>query len=245
MSIDGVSVTEMFQRVLADPEGKKMFSEAVALALADRRYNIDAIGTLAAAIESFRYASVHMAGKPRFPDAYQLLAFAAGKITTKGPVLEFGVFQGNTINHLARLLPSSTIYGFDSFEGLPEAWSGTSGRKGTFSLEGKLPATLDNVELVVGWFNRTLPSFLDTHEFNQISLLHIDCDIYSSAQTIFACLYNKIASGTIIVFDEYFNYPNWERHEYRAFQEFVDFRQLKYEYIGLVPSKNQVALRIL
>ena len=146
---------------------------------------------------------------------------------------------------LIRILPTSKIYGFDSFEGLPEDWSGTTGRKGTFSLEGKLPAIADNVELVVGWFNRTLPSFLDTHEFKQISLLHIDCDIYSSAQTVFAMLHEKIASGTIIVFDEYFNYPLWERHEYRAFQDFVDFRQVKYEYIGLVPSKEQVAVRIL
>jgi predicted O-methyltransferase YrrM len=73
----------------------------------------------------------------------------------------------------------------------------------------------------------------------------VDCDLYSSTQTVFAHLHPKIAPGTIIVFDEYFNYPTWERHEFRAFQEYVRFRQVRYEYIGLVPSSQQVAVRIL
>ena len=93
-----MSANAMFERVLANPEGKKIFADAVALALASRRYDIDTVGSLAAAIDSFKYAAVHMAGKPRFEDSYQLLKFAADKITTNGPVLEFGVFQGGTIN---------------------------------------------------------------------------------------------------------------------------------------------------
>ena len=34
--------------------------------------------------------------------------------------------------------------------------------------------------------------------------------------------------GTVILFDEYFNFPNWERHEFKAFQEFVEKYGIKY-----------------
>ena len=34
------------------------------------------------------------------------------------------------------------------------------------------------IEWVVGWFNETLPGFLEKHPQN-ISFVHIDCDIYS------------------------------------------------------------------
>ncbi|MEA2981509.1 MAG: hypothetical protein QOF09_3332, partial [Alphaproteobacteria bacterium] len=37
--------------------------------------------------------------------------------------LEFGVYKGDSINHFAGLSPDVTWYGFDSFEGLPEAWT--------------------------------------------------------------------------------------------------------------------------
>jgi hypothetical protein len=48
--------------------------------------------------------------------------------------------------------------------------------------------------------------------------------------------------GTIIVFDEYFNYPNWEEHEYKAFQEFIGESGLGYRYLGF--ARQQVAVRI-
>jgi hypothetical protein len=250
MSDSSVPSTNMIQELLADPEGRRMFVDAVGSALQTygdfgHPYNIDSIERLAASIESHKYAAAHMVGTPRFTNASELLRHATGRITRSGPILEFGVFRGGTINRLASLAPSFTIYGFDSFEGLPEAWSGTAATKGTFSLEGKLPDVRENVELVVGRFDKTLPFFLDSHDIKDISLLHVDCDIYSSTQCIFANLYERIVPGTIIVFDEYFNYPGWERHEFRAFQEFTDFRRVRYEYIGLVPSAHQVAVRIL
>jgi hypothetical protein len=48
--------------------------------------------------------------------------------------------------------------------------------------------------------------------------------------------------GTIILFDEYFNYPNWEVHEYKAFQEFVTKYGVKYRYLAF--ARQQVAVRI-
>lgn len=236
---------------LRDDNERKMFIEAVYAAFlekhgsTDRAYNIDNIGRLAAAIESHHYASQKMVGVPRFQDRSQLLSFACQSITVDGPALEFGVMAGHTINLIASLLPLSKVYGFDSFEGLPEAWFGKGDGFGQFSVNGQLPQVRENVELVVGWFDHVLAPFLDTHQFDKIALLHVDCDIYSSTQTIFNYLHKRIVPGTIIVFDEYFNYPTWQRHEYAAFQEYVAYRQVKYEYVGLVPADMQVAVRIL
>lgn len=69
--------------------------------------------------------------------------------------------------------------------------------------------------------------------------------MYSSTQTMFKLLKNNIQAGTVIVFDEYFNYPNWENGEFLAFQEFISETGLKYEYLGYVYNSTQVAVRIL
>lgn len=43
-------------------------------------------------------------------------------------LLEFGVYKGDSMREFLRLndSPNSLFYGFDSFEGLPEIWRGTS-----------------------------------------------------------------------------------------------------------------------
>ena len=40
-----------------------------------------------------------------------------------GARLELGVYEGRSINFMAKLDPDWTYHGFDSFEGLPEEWS--------------------------------------------------------------------------------------------------------------------------
>lgn len=147
-----------------------------------------------------------------------------------GLFLEFGVFSGATINLMSNILKDKIFYGFDSFEGLPENWTGTIRHKASFDLHGNLPKVNDNVKLIKGWFNETLPKFLTEHK-EPVSFLHVDCDIYSSAKTIFDNLKDRIVVGTIIVFDEYYNYNNWKNHEYKAFQEFVLENKIKYKYL--------------
>lgn len=238
--VSQLTASQMFKELLADPEGRKLFDEAVHSA-SNKIYNIDRVGRLAAAIESHRYASRRMMGVSRFSNRKRLLRFAVENSKIEGPILEFGVWRGNTINFLAELLPNSKIYGFDAFEGLPDPWFGV----GRFARQGEAPQVRDNVELVIGWFDQTLPMFLNANMFDRVALLHIDCDIYSSTQTVLNGLRKRIGPGTIIVFDEYFNYTSWERHEYAAFKEFVEYHQIQYEYIGCVPGGMQVGVRIL
>jgi len=155
-------------------------------------------------------------------------------------VCEFGVYSGSTINHLASL-SNRTIYGFDSFEGLPERWRDGFGKE-KFKVSS-LPKVRSNVVLIKGWFNETLPLFIKNHN-ESIGFIHVDCDLYSSTNTIFQLLEKRIHPGCIIVFDEYFNYPGWEEGEYKAFQEFIERAGLSYEYIGYNRLHEQVAVKI-
>ena len=107
----------------------------------------------------------------------------------------------------------------------------------------KLPKVRDNCELIVGWFDNTLPKWLPKHK-EPIALLHMDADLYSSTVTVLECLRNQIVPNTIIVFDEYMNYPNWERHEFLAWKEFVAKHDVEYEYIGYVSKHQQCAVRV-
>src|ERR1019366_9352955 len=79
---------------------------------------------------------------------------------TQGLYLEFGVYSGLTINHIAKQV-EQTVYGFDSFAGLPERWRDSLGA-GHFKVQ-LLPKVMPNVTLVKGWFDQTLPEFLKTH----------------------------------------------------------------------------------
>jgi hypothetical protein len=54
-----------------------------------------------------------------------------------------------------------------------------------------------------------------------------------------------ITDGTIIVFDEIFNFPNWQRTgEYKAFVEFIEASGLQYEFIGYIRHSVQMAIKI-
>ena len=129
----------------------------------------------------------------------------------------------------------------DSHEGLPERW--TSDPEGMYSAGGVLPDVKPNVQLIRGWFEETLPRFLKEHG-EKCSFIHIDCDLYSSAKTVLSELRERIVPGTVIVFDEYFNYPGWQQYEYRAFQEFTEESGTAYEYIGYCRNGQHAAVRI-
>jgi hypothetical protein len=172
-----------------------------------------------------------------------LLKFAFARAPKDGLVVEFGVAKGASL----RLLAGETggmVHGFDSFGGLPEDWSGTKEKTGAFTAKGKLPKVPGNVALHPGWFDHTLPAFVAANP-GPCAFIHVDCDIYTSTVTIFRSLRDRIQPGTVIVFDEYFNYPGWRAHEYKAFQEFIAETGLSYQYIGLSAEKGHVAVVIV
>jgi len=192
--------------------------------------------------EAVEYIIANMPEAMVLADRDELMKFAFGQAPKEGLVVEFGVANGASLRHLAGLTPRR-VHGFDSFGGLPEDWSGTREKTGAFTQRGKLPKVPANVTLHPGWFNETLPGFVAANP-GPAAFIHVDCDIYSSTVTIFEALRERIGRGTVILFDEYFNYPGWRAHEYKAFQEFIASTGLAYEYIGVSAEKGHVAVII-
>jgi hypothetical protein len=186
------------------------------------------------------YVESHMRHVDSAGSKHELLtkAFRCADVSGDRLVCEFGVWNGNSINHLAQM-SAGPVFGFDSFEGLPERWFEGLG-KGAFKVS-KLPKVRENVSLIKGWFNESLPGFLLEHK-GAVGFLHIDSDLYSSAKTIFELLESRLRPGAVIVFDEYFNYPEWQEGEYKAFMEFLEKTGLAFEFIGYNRYQEQVAV---
>jgi len=146
--------------------------------------------------------------------------------------LEFGVASGNTINYISKFT-DDTVYGFDSFEGLPEKWR-DGFDKGAFGRSGNLPPVNKNVKLIKGWFSDTLIPFIKTHN-KKVTFIHLDADLYSSTKYILDVLKNYIDDGCIIVFDELVNYPGFDGDtgELKAFYEFITENKVNYSWIGM------------
>ena len=190
--------------------------------------------------ESAVFAKEHMTGALIRDGQFDILKLAVDRAPEDGMILEFGVAGGTSINYIA-LLTDRDINGFDSFEGLPEDWAGRPEEKGHYSLQGKMPSVRKNVILHKGWFNETLPAFLEQNS-GSLALLHIDCDLYSSTKTVLDALVTRFVPGTVIVFDEFFNIPNWRQNEYRAFMELVKSESIEFNYICW--GYQQVCVRI-
>lgn len=194
-----------------------------------------------AGIQTAEYVSNNLIKAKTFSTPKELMLFALSQAGL-GLFLEFGVFSGKTINLISSEKEDKLIYGFDSFLGLPETWR-AGFEKGMFGRED-LPIVNKNVVLIKGWFNDTLPQFLKVNT-EKCAFIHIDCDLYSSTETVFNYLAPRINTGTIILFDEYFNYPGWQKNEHKAFLEYTQRNNVKYEYIGYVENYEQVAVKIL
>jgi hypothetical protein len=146
-------------------------------------------------------------------------------------VLEFGVYQCNSITKIRNILDDSfEVFGFDSFEGLPEDWEGTICTKGSFNLNGEIPV-IDGIKFYAGWFDDTIHEYLKIAK--PIGLLHIDCDLYSSTKTVLENLRSYIIKDTIIVFDEWLytkgDGKKGNLHEQKAFLEWVKKYDVRYE----------------
>jgi hypothetical protein len=194
---------------------------------------------------SVEYLVQHMPHVPSYASDLRLHQAVASRVLTGGYFMEFGVDSGRSIRHWAELFPGETIWGFDGFTGLYEAWNGFP--VGHFARK-ELPEVPDNVQLVVGRFNDSLPAWTNAHPDWQdaqpgwASLIHIDCDTYPATKEVFKYIAPYIVPGTIIVFDEYWNHDTWLQDEYLAWQE----EGIPYEYIGRVHGGNYqpVAVRV-
>lgn len=166
--------------------------------------------------------------------------------TKPGYLLEFGVGGGRSLSWLSKIKDGRRLFGFDSFEGLPEDWcmnSELTEPAGAFKYD---PPTHKRAELCIGWFEYTIPAWKEEHP-GRISFLHIDSDLYSSCKTILTMLNDRICPQTIIVIDDMYGtetYRNWEQGEYKAFNEWIETQNRKIYELGRGDT-GEVSFRVL
>jgi len=164
-----------------------------------------------------------------------------------GSIVEFGVYRGESLRELVLMCEgldlSRPVYGFDSFEGLPET-SQTNDldcfEKGQFAAEfDEVKSLLEvdrkkNVQLLRGWFDETLAKADVQRDpgLEKIAFARIDCDIYDSAVTCLQFIQNRLADGAFLIFDDWSHKP--DLGETKAFFEFCDRvgDRLKFEHLA-------------
>jgi hypothetical protein len=144
-----------------------------------------------------------------------------------GDVVECGVASGNSLAMLAALNRLGDVrrrvWGFDSWEGLPEPRAEDLRTAGSVATRGAFSAThedlvalrleqyglersdLEAVTLVRGRFEDTLPHFA----VEQIAVLHLDVDLYDSYRACLHHLWPKVSVNGVVAFDEYGHTDAW------------------------------------
>lgn len=174
---------------------------------------------------------VHFKNKSSDGDLFPFLDFAVHQANPADNLnnlyLELGVYTGNTLMGIRHNLPKEiTLYGFDTFTGLPEDWVNDDDGsiimfKGTFDL----PYNPDNpigCKLIKGDVRDTLQPFL-LENTAPISLIHFDMDIYSSTKFAIDATYHRYQEGTVLIFDDIHKLPGWEHHSFKALLESLDY----------------------
>ena len=137
----------------------------------------------------------------------------------EGRIVECGVGPGRSIFAFSliseKLGRPREIWGFDTFAGLP-APTGEDGRGNPAqgglvgvlggarggAAEAQRPGSPDHIRQVSffpGLFDETLPKY----DGGPIALLHLDVDLYESYKTALQSLYEYVAPGGVVAFDEY------------------------------------------
>jgi hypothetical protein len=151
-----------------------------------------------------------------------------------GDYLEFGVYRGSSLllmyDELLRAeLNQIRLLGFDSFAGLPSDEENFWG-EGTFSADYDMVVRSLNernidwkrVSLTKGFFSDTLTDeLIAKHNLRKISLIMIDCDLYSGAKEALDFCAPFIHNEAIIIFDDWNPLAKENKGEKRAFDEFL------------------------
>lgn len=155
--------------------------------------------------------------------------------------IQFGVAGAKTLNPFAKRYPDIMFYGFDGFLGLEEDWTGApNAPAGAFSRAGKPPPVRPNVRLEIGWVQDTLDGFLEQHS-GEVAFVHFDMDTYTPTKFALDRIRERLVPGSILLFDEFYGYPNWRSHEYKALIETLE--EKCYEYMSF--GRHRAAIKII
>lgn len=155
-----------------------------------------------------------------------------------GCVVECGTWKGGMIAGIASRLGNRKYFLFDSFEGLPEVQEIDGAAAKEWQQNTQAPDYFDNCKaakedaekamqlsgakdatIIKGWFNETLPHF---DRSQQIAVLRLDGDWYESTMCCLDNLYDYVAPGGVIIFDDYYAWDGCAR----AVHDFLSKRKL-------------------
>lgn len=146
----------------------------------------------------------------------------------EGDIIECGVGNGQTLSYILFNIIyheehlKKNYIGFDSFEGFPEPnihdISSRNPKKGDWNhinekyiFSNLSDLGFDNsnfkkIKFIKGFYENSFKK--EFRNINKISLLHIDCDLYSSTKISLETWFDKVEKNGLIVFDEYLNSIN-------------------------------------
>ncbi|MBC7588178.1 MAG: class I SAM-dependent methyltransferase [Chitinophagaceae bacterium] len=156
--------------------------------------------------------------------------------------IEFGVAAGHSFKWWLEQNKnvSSTFYGFDTFDGLPEDWGPF--KKGSFSNANELPIINDDRgKFYKGLFQQTVPGFLKELDNSKRNVLMMDADLYSATLYALTSLAPYLKKGDIIFFDE-FVVPT---HEFKAYSDFVASYYINLELIAAANNYYFTAFKVV
>jgi len=140
-----------------------------------------------------------------YPRLEKLIEYSKQTKDLPGKMAEVGVYKGGTALLLAKSNPRKHLYLFDTFDGMPAVSEHDLHHKGDFK-----DTSIEHIEkLLIGCSNYSVHKGLfpqdtsDVIKDEQFSLVHLDCDIYSSVKESLEFFYDKVVPGGIIVFDDY------------------------------------------
>ena len=110
-----------------------------------------------------------------------------------------------------------------------------------FDLNGKLPELNSNIKPVIGWVDDTLDDFLKKHN-PKINFVHMDMDTYSPTKFTLEKIKPYLVKGSVIVFDELYQYIGWEEGEYKALYEV--FNEDEFSYLAFNINGGNVSIQI-
>ena len=169
-----------------------------------------------------------------------------------GVAVDLGAGVLKSSNLIGAVFAHGMVFACDTFAGLPEVWERGDANFpiGTFAPKnapkGSQPPfpTLDNVIAVRGKFKDTMPQLLPILKNYQLALVHIDSDTYQSAVDGLKPLLPLLRVGTILVFDEFYNYNGFENGEYRAFVDLIIGNGFSYTPLAFNAHHQQVVIQI-
>lgn len=197
-----------------------------------------------AKITSADFVNRNLEGALLFSTRSAIQNYAADEVCLRpGIVLEMGVYEGASINRMAKKVfqsdASRKIYGLDSFKGLEESWSSTDHYQ-SFNVGGIPPKGIDSrVDLIHGRVEEVLEKFLE-QENPIFALIHFDMDLYAPTKFALEKLLPFLQPGTLILFDELYGYPGWEYGEFKALNELIPREH--YRFLAFAPFQALVEI---